>query len=229
MTKTLFFGLYSLLISFQLLAQSDSEIITAQIKEAQAINKLWIQKKAEGLKKKDIFQGQVERADYIISGIPKHVVEINPKNVVFRHYVGKAMPIILETSQLKTGITPYVIMNPGFSREVYEDLVGIFLTTPMTPPERVGLKADPNADYIDFTLHEGTPVVKIEKEIFLIPGRPDVPEWIKSLYRDYKTTGRYDVHHLELFKKIDARGGINPTFMKVKIQNYRLSGKVYKF
>ena len=229
MTKTLPLGLFSLLLSFQLVAQSDFQVVAAQIKEAKAITKQWIDKKAEGLKKKDIFEGQAERADYIITGIPKHVVEIDPKNAVFRHYVGKAMPIILETSQLKTGITPYVIMNPGFSREVYEDLVGIFLTTPMTPPERVGLKADPNADYIDFTLHEGTPVVKIEKEIFLIPGRPDVPEWIKTLYKDYKTTGRYDVHYLELFKKIEARGGFNPTFMKVKIQSYRLNGKVYKF
>lgn len=228
MTKTLTLGLFSLLFSFQLLAQPESEIIAAQIKQAQTITKQWMQRKADGLKKKDIFEGQAERADYIITGIPKHVVEIDPRNIVFRHYVGKAMPIILETSQLKTGITPYVIMNLGFSREVYEDLVGIFLTTPMTPPEKVGLKADPNADYIDFTLHEGTPVVKIEKEIFLIPGRPDVPEWIKALYKDYKATGRYDVHHLELFKKIDARGGINPSFMKVKIQSYRLNGKIFK-
>jgi hypothetical protein len=54
-------------------------------------------------------------------------------------------------------------------------------------------------------------------------------EWVKNLYNDYKTTGHYDAHNLELFKKIDGRGGINPTFMKVKIQSYRLSGKVYKF
>lgn len=228
MTKTLSLGLFSLLLSFQLLAQTESEVISAQIKEAQAITKQWMQKKGEGLKKKDIFEGQLERADYIITGIPKHVVEIDPRKIVFRHYVGKALPIILSTSQLKTGITPYVIMNPGFSREVYEDLVGIFLTTPLTPPERVGLKADPDADYIDFTLHDGTPVVKIEKEIFLIPGRPDVPEWVKTLYQDYKATGRYDIHYLELFKKIDARGGIIPSFMKIKIQSYRSSGKVFK-
>ena len=118
-------------------------------------------------------------------------------------------------------------MNPGYSREVYEDLVGIFLTTPLTPPERVGLPRNSNADYIDFTLYDGTPVVQIEKEILLIPGSPDAPEWIKKLYEDYKTTGRYDSHYLEIFKRYDARGGIHPTYMKIKIQSYRLNGKIF--
>jgi hypothetical protein len=134
----------------------------------------------------------------------------------------------LETKQLKTGITPYVVVSPGYSREIYEDLVGMFLTTPQTPPEKVGLPRNPNADYVDFTLYDGTPVVEIEKEILVIPGRPDVPAWIKTLYQDYKSTGRYDSKYLELFKKIDSRGGINPTFMKINIVSYRLNGVIYK-
>lgn len=227
MPKPLIIGLFSLLMSFRLLAQTEAEVIGSQIQEAQAITKQWMQRKSEGLKKKDLFEGQAESADYIISGIPNHIVEMNPKNVVFRHYFDKAMPIVLETAQLKTGITPYVIMNYGFSIEVNEDLVGIFLTTSITAPDKVGLKADPKADYIDFTLQDGTPVVKIENEIFVIPGRPDSPEWIKSFYKDYKANDRYDIHYLEIFKKIDARGGINPSFMKVKIQSYRLGGKVF--
>ncbi len=56
--------------------------------------------------KKDIFEGQAERADYIISGIPKFVKNFNPSGVVFRHYTGQATQIILETNQLKTGINP---------------------------------------------------------------------------------------------------------------------------
>ena len=136
------------------------------------------------------------------------------------------MPIILQTKQLKTGITPYVIMNPGYSREVYQDLVGIFLTYPHTPPERVGLARNPNADYIDFTLHPGTPVVEIEKEILLIPGRPDLPEWLRVAYLEYKKTGRTQTQYVELFKRVDERGGVTPTFMKVKIHSYRQNGVV---
>jgi hypothetical protein len=208
-------------------AQSQSDL-PGQIKEARKITNEWMAKKSKGLVKKDIFEGQIERADYIISGIPKHLIEVNSKGVVYRHYTGKATQIILETNQLKTGITPYVIMNTGFSREVYEDVVGMFLTTPQTPPEKVGLPRNPDADYIDFTVFEGTPVVQIEKEIFVIPGRPDLPMWIKNMYLDYKNTGRYDSKYLELFKKIDARGGVNPTFMKINIISYKLNGKVYK-
>jgi hypothetical protein len=221
------FTILFLFISWTTLAQVPSEIISRQINEARDITQSWLNSQKKGISKKDIFAGQAERADYIISGIPKFIKAVDPKGVIYRHYTGKATQIILETSQLKTGITPYIVMNPGFSREVYEDLVGIFLTTPQTPPEKVGLPRNPNADYIDFTLYEGTPVIEIEKEILLIPGRPDVPGWLKSLYEDYKTTGRYDPHYLEIFKKIDQRGGINPSFMKVKILKYRQNGKIY--
>lgn len=219
---------FSLVFSLALFAQTEQETIKAQILEARSITNSWMAKKKEGLIKRDQYEGQAERADYIITGIPKEVKEVSPKGVIYRHYIGKNMPIILETSQLKTGITPYVIMSPGFSREVYEDLVGIFLTTPQTPPERVGLPRNGVADYIDFTLYEGTPVVEIEKEILLIPGRPDLPEWLKTLYLDYKATGRVDSHYLSLFKRVDQRGGVIPTFMKVRIQSYRLNGKVYQ-
>lgn len=224
-TKT--FTVLAITFSLVSFAQSEREIIASQIKEANAITKRWMEKKKQGLARRDVFQGQVERADYIISGIPSHVRQVNPRGVIYRHYVGSNMPIILETSQLKTGITPYVIMNPGYSREVYEDLVGIFLTTPQTPPERVGLPRNDKADYIDFTLYEGTPVVEIEKEIFLIPGRPDLPAWLKKLYAEYRQTGRADTQYIDLFRKVDERGGATPTFMKVQIKSYRLNGRVY--
>jgi hypothetical protein len=220
----------ALLFSIGLGRASDTnpEIIAKQIQDARSITNSWILKRSEGLRKKDIFEGQAERADYIISGIPKFVKEVNSKGVVYRHYTGSHTAIILETKQLKTGITPYIIMNPGYSREVYEDLVGIFLTTPQTPPERVGLPKNDKADYIDFTLFDGTPVIEIEKEILIIPGRPDMPAWLKTLYFDYKATGRYDVHYLDIFKKVDARGGIDPTYMKINILSYRLNGKNYR-
>lgn len=230
MTLTKFTLSFALLLSIGLAwgTETNPEIIAKQIQDARNITNNWIQKRSEGLRKKDIFEGQAERADYIISGIPKFVKEVNPRGVIYRHYTGSHTSIILETKQLKTGITPYIIMNPGYSREVYEDLVGIFLTTPQTPPERVGLPKNDKADYIDFSLYEGTPVVEIEKEILIIPGRPDMPAWLKSLYLDYKATGRHDIHYLDIFKKVDARGGIDPSYMKINILSYRLNGKIYR-
>lgn len=212
--------------SFAASAQSEAQIIASQIKEAQAITRMWGVKQKQGISSRDQYAGQAERADLIISGIPKNVKQVNPTGVMYRHYIGSNMPIILQTKQLKTGITPYVIMNPGYSREVYQDLVGIFLTYPHTPPERVGLARNPNADYIDFTLHPGTPVVEIEKEILLIPGRPDLPEWLRVAYLEYKKTGRTQTQYVELFKRVDERGGVTPTFMKVKIHSYRQNGVV---
>ncbi len=171
-----------------------------------------------------MYAGQPERESLIISGIPKNIEEIKTRGVVFRHYVGKAMPIILQTKQLKTGITPYVVLKLGFGKEVYEDLVGIFLTTPQTPPQEVGLPASAD-DYIDLEVYSGTPVVKIEKAIFLIPGRADAPEWLKTLYLEYKKTGKANPHYKDTFDKFDRRGGVDPTFMKIKIKSYRFQGK----
>src|SRR5690606_18454856 len=162
-------------------------------------------KKAKGVVKRDLYPNNPEKSSLIISGIPNFVKQVNPAGVVYRHYTGNATDIIVQTGQLKTGITPYVIINPGFSREVYEDLVGMFLTTPQTPPEKVGLHRNPNADYVDFTLFPGTSVVEIQKEILLIPGRPDAPKWLKELYFDYKQTGRYDARYLDTFQKFDER------------------------
>jgi hypothetical protein len=220
--------LASLILSFSVFsfAQNEQQIIAEQIREAKSITQKWMEKQKAGVSRRDQYEGQMERADYIISGIPKQVKQVNPSGVVYRHYIGKNMQIILESSQLKTGITPYVIMNPGYSREVYVDLVGIFLTTPLTPPERVGLPRNNNADYIDFTLYEGTPVVEIEKEILLIPGRPDLPEWLKLAYAEYKRTGRTQTQYVELFTKVDERGGVIPTFMKIQIKKFRQNGVV---
>ncbi len=210
-----------------LVPQLKAQDVSKQIRESQTVLKRWAELQKRDLKSRDMYAGQAERSSLIIEGIPQYVKTINPRGVVFRHYVtGDAMPIILQTQQLKTGITPYVILSPGFSKEVYQDLVGIFLTTPNTPPEKVGLRADPNMNYIDFTLYEGTPVVQIEKAILLIPGRPDLPQWIKNLYFEYKKTGRADAKYIDDFRRYDETGAGNPTFMKVKIKSYRMNGKV---
>lgn len=220
MLKIIYFTL--LFISQVSFAQN----VSSQIQDSRGIANYLLELQKEELIRRDLFEGQAERANVIISGIPKFVYEINAKNKIFRHYTGKALSIILSSSQLKTGITPYVVISPGYSREVYEDLVGIFLTLPTTPPEVVGLEKNSNADYIDFTLYEGTPVMQIESEIFLIPGRKDYPTWIKELYIEYKKTGKADPHYISLFKKIDASGGINPNYMKVNILSYRSNGIV---
>ncbi len=220
------FTVLTLLMYFSSLSAQD---VSKQIQESEIVLKRWLELQKLDLRSRDLYSGQIERSSLIIEGIPKYVKRVNPNGVLFRHYVsGNAMPIILSSSQLKTGITPYVIMNPGFSKEVYQDLVGIFLTTPNTPPEKVGLARDPNMNYIDFHLYEGTPVVQIEKEILLIPGRPDLPQWIKSLYLEYQQTGRVDSRYLDDFRRYDIIGAGNPTFMKIKIKSYRLNGKIIK-
>lgn len=213
----------SLVLSLSVAAQPVN--VRKQINEARSIAQSWMALQAQGTSQRDLFPGQPERSSLIITGIPKFIKLINPDGRIFRHYIGANMATILETSQLKTGITPYVVVNPGISREVYDDLIGIFLTNPETAPEIVGLPRNSNADYIDFTLYVGTPVVEIEPEILVIPGRPDVPQWLKKMYFEYKRTGNAEPTYLSAFEKLDKRGDISPTFMKVKIIEYRMNGR----
>jgi hypothetical protein len=217
-------SLFALLFFFPYLHAQD---VLEQIKESQAVWKRWQELQKRELRSRDLYAGQSERSSLIVEGIPKFVKEVDPTPVVYRHYIsGSALPIILSSSQLKAGITPYVIMNPGFSKEVYQDLVGIFLTSPSTPPERIGLARNPHMDYIDFSLFKGTPVVQIEKEILLIPGRADLPQWIKELYAEYKKTGRAEARYMDDFRRYDESGAGNPTYMKIQIKSYRMNGKV---
>jgi hypothetical protein len=215
-----------ILLALSLSLSLGAQTVDSQIKDSQQILKKWLLLQKQGTKSRDLFSGQAERSSLITEGIPAFMKVINPQGVVFRHYIGSNMPIILESSQLKTGITPYVIVSPGYSKEIFETLVGIFLTTPQTPPEKVGLMRNPNADYIDFTLFPGTPVVQLEKEILLIPGRADIVGWMKKPYAEYLRTGRAEAQYIDSFKRFDESGAGNPTFMKVRIQSYRMNGKV---
>lgn len=210
-----------LIFSFSLLAKSvDQEIL-----ESSKLLNSWMDLQKKDLVIRDLYPNNPEKSELIISGIPKFVKAIKSDGIVFRHYVGSALDIILETKKLKTGITPYVILNPGFSKETYEDLTGMFLTYPNVPPERVGLKSD-NLDYVDFILYEGTPVVEIEKDILLIPGYPDAPAWMKPLYEAYKNGEAVHPGYLRAFQKFDRMGGIHPSFMSIKILSYRKNGRI---
>jgi hypothetical protein len=70
-------------------------------------------------------------------------------------------------------------------------------------------------------------VVEIEKEIFLITGRPDLPAWLKTIYLDKNRQAGPITNMLDFINKLMIKAATNPTFKKVNIQSYRMAGKIH--
>lgn len=168
-----------------------------------------------------------EKQTLLIYGVPKTAKALNPSGKIFRHYVGSGMEKILACNCLKAGFTPYIILNPGLGRQIFEDLYGIFLTTTEAKPEEVGLNANSDYDYIDFQLNPNTGVLWLESKIFVVPGNGDIPTWMKPQYAEYKRTGICEKTMCETFQRIDQRGGgLDPMFIPVEIKCIRQNKKV---
>jgi hypothetical protein len=214
---------FVLLISLQI---SASETDWVKLSKTNLDSLLELQK--SDLRSIDLRSYSSEKMTLMTYGVPKSAMPLDPKGTRFRHYVGSGMDKILACNCLKAGFTPYIILNPGLGREIFDDLYGIFLTTVDAKPEEVGLSANASYDYIDFELDPDTGVLWLEPKIFLVPGRGDIPEWLKPKYLEYQKSGICtDITLCESFKRIDQHGGINPMFIPVKIkcikQNSRLT------
>jgi len=178
----------------------------------------------QDLRRVDLRSYSTEKQTLMTYGVPKTARPMDVRGMTFRHYVGSGMDKILACNCLKAGFTPYIIFNPGLGREIFEDLYGIFLTTTDAKPQDVGLAANDKYDYIDFELADNTGVLWLEHNIFLVPGRGDVVAWLKPLYQEYKSTGKCEKTMCETLQRIDARGGIDPMFIPVKITCQRRNG-----
>jgi len=115
--------------------------------------------------------------------VPETVEPMDPKGFVFRHYFGNnsMKENALKDNTLIAGWTPYVIKEERF-KQVFSDLRGVFLTNSTADPVSVGVFGD--LPYIDFTVPEDTAVLKIEKDIYLVPGDFKTPDWAIKMYEE---------------------------------------------
>ena len=203
---------------FCLLFTSFSAVATDWVQLSQDNLETLLELQKKPLLKEDLRSYSSEKQVLLIKGVPKSAKAINAENKTFRHYVGSGMDKILACNCLKAGITPYVITNPGLGKEIYDDLYGIFLTTTTAKPEEVGLSASAISSYIDLELEIGTGLMMLEQKIFLVPGRGDIPGWMKPKYQEYLRTGICEASMCSSFKRFDLRGGSDPMFIPVKIK-----------
>jgi len=154
---------------------------------------------------------------YEVSGVPLNVELVqNPENQIFRHY---SSPIIIKkisAEQIITaGPTPYVV-KAGGSMTYFMDLTGVFLTKPNISANAVGVVKG-NSDYIDIKLPPGTPLLKLEEGIYLIPGDAGVRPWLLEKYKEYLSSGVLKPEYKKIFLKWDQEGVPNALNVRVNL------------
>lgn len=108
---------------------------------------------------------------------------------VFRHYTAEeAFHRIVASRILIPGSVPFSYGGQSF----YEDLIGVFLTSPTFRPDQVGVPL--HHYYLDLRLRPGTGLVRLGQsdndQYFMIPGNPNYPVWFIEKYLKWIEAGR---------------------------------------
>ncbi len=122
----------------------------------------------------------------VIRGLPgKENIGVRPRvlrpdeiqEMEFLHYsTAENIRSILESHSLKTVATSYVK-----SPYVYPDLTGVFLTQPGAHYNSIGLSPSLQPAWVKVKLDPRLTVIRIEKNIFLIPGAQAMPTWMENV------------------------------------------------
>ncbi|MEZ4815814.1 MAG: hypothetical protein R3A80_11500 [Bdellovibrionota bacterium] len=137
----------------------------------------WLSRRSNGL----VSRKEREKPDTLFmihSGIPSFLRSYSPKGVVFRRYFSskETLSAFLKDPKLIAGGTPYKkrpLDNRAkqFESDTYEDLNGIFLTTPTQKPKAVGMLYDV---WVDIRVDESVGMAVLPSDdnqytTFLIP------------------------------------------------------------
>ncbi len=190
-----------------------------------------IELKTKPMKSRVLFDSPNHGATIETYGVPANAKQLfyRPTDI-FRYYVSDSavMKMILESGQLKAGQVPYAVVKPYLSKEYFYSLDGLFVTTPEFEPWQVGLDKKLNTDFVDFTLPDGLGLIQLEPGIILLPGKPDIPQWIQNSYQRYVENGSAPMPNgmEDAFKRVETFADQPDLVISVNIVKYRQSGNV---
>lgn len=143
---------------------------------ANKIERLWELIRSEPT----VYSGLVLNNRTVVYGLPpaehatiRRLTPDETAKMTFRHYTkGSIVKEIVGSGVLKPGRTAYVK-----SPFVYVQMLGVFLTTPATSPDDVGLDESYDS-WVDVKVDPVIPVFYVERGIYLIPGAPEPQPWM---------------------------------------------------
>jgi hypothetical protein len=119
------------------------------------------------------------------SGVPSRVEPLETAGQIFRHWIKDeaALRAILSAGILKAGPTAYVEFtgdHRAYIKQIYNDLHGVFFTTPAHSASEPRVMNSSAQYYIDFQIPSGIAALRLDgDEVLMIPALPGTPIPVK--------------------------------------------------
>jgi len=171
---------------------------------------------------------------YYYQGAPAQVRRVRPAETgIMRHWTSNAqadgkpvVDLIVQSGVLKAGPRPYIVPE-SHRADYYQDLHGVFFTTPDFPAGQLWMGLTPDTDYVDFTVDPGMGALYLAPGNYLFPCPLKLPEWLAKEYRKWKAGGPLPAGMEMTFDQVDREGGLrDPLDIPVTVVRYQKNGKV---
>lgn len=167
-------------------------------------------------------------------GVPAAVRQVKPAQTgLMRHWTSNGqvngvpvVELIVNSGLLKAGPRPYIIPE-SHKADYYQDLHGVFFTTPEFAPGALLMGLQPDSDYVDFVVDPGMGALYLAPGNYLFPCPLKVQQWIADGYRKWKATGVMPSGMEKMFDLIEREGGLRDALdIPVTVVRYQKNGKV---
>lgn len=172
---------------------------------------------------------------YYYWGAPAPVRRVAPRAVgIMRHWTSNAqvngtpvVDLIVRSGLLKAGPRPYIIPE-SHRADYYNDLHGVFFTTPDFPPGQLWMGLQPDSDYVDFVVDPAMGALYLAPGNYLFPCPLKVPGWMADAYIKWKQTGALPAGMTaQSFAQIEREGGLRDAIdIPVTVVGYQKNGRV---
>lgn len=188
-----------------------------------------------GLTQVNFINGGMNGQDqYYFYGVPAKVRQVKPAQTgIMRHWTsnGQAggvpvVELIVNSGLLKAGPRPYIIPE-SHKADYYQDLHGVFFTTPDFAPGALLMGLQPDSDYVDFVVDPGMGALYLAPGNYLFPCPLKVQQWIADSYRKWKATGVMPSGMEKMFELIEREGGLREALdIPITVVQYQKNGKI---
>lgn len=170
---------------------------------------------------------------YFFWGAPSPVRQVTPAQTgIMRHWTSNVqvdgvpvVDLIVNSGVLKAGPRVYIIPE-SHRADYYQDLHGVFFTTPDFPPGQLWMGLTPDTDYVDFVVDRGMGALYLAPGNYLFPCPMKLPGWIADEYRKWKAGGPLPSGMKMTFDQIEREGGLAAALdIPVTVVRYQKNGR----
>jgi hypothetical protein len=172
---------------------------------------------------------------YFYWGAPAIVRQVTPAQTgLMRHWTSNGavdgvpvVDLIVKSGLMKAGPRVYIVPE-SHRADYYQDLHGVFFTTPEFRPGDLWMGLQPDSDYVDFVVDRGMGALYLAPGNYLFPCPLKLPGWLADEYKKWKASGGPMPSGMEFtFNQIEREGGLQDAIdIPVTVVRYQKNGRV---